>query len=207
MKVQPGDENAADDAVSGRYELHRELRSGDVVLDIGAHVGYFATRAAEQVGFNGEVYAFEPHPANFSRLLENCQGTKIQAINAAVSDADGVSEFYPMAGNSGGHSLYAFDGHLPPLRVKTVALGKWLMDRAILPNFIKIDAESSELAIINSLLETPMRPDLAIEVHTVDLFMRCRDALLSKGYAVLPETPCCTRSLMYAMVIDDIGRL
>src|SRR5206468_779613 len=37
------------------------LKPGDVFLDVGAHLGYFAIVAARVVGPSGRVFAFEPH--------------------------------------------------------------------------------------------------------------------------------------------------
>jgi FkbM family methyltransferase len=47
------------------------LRPGAVVLDVGAHIGYFALLAASRVGRSGAVHAFEPVPTTLARLREN----------------------------------------------------------------------------------------------------------------------------------------
>ena len=48
--------------------FRRMLRPGDLVLDLGAHVGVYALAAAEAVGPSGRVHAFEPHPRNAGLL-------------------------------------------------------------------------------------------------------------------------------------------
>ncbi|MGH9419338.1 MAG: FkbM family methyltransferase, partial [Thermoanaerobaculia bacterium] len=54
----------------GTYEQHvqalfrKALRSGSVVLDVGANVGFFTLLASKLVGSSGHVYAFEPFPRN-----------------------------------------------------------------------------------------------------------------------------------------------
>jgi precorrin-6B methylase 2 len=42
-----------------------DLKSGDVVFDVGAHIGTFSLKAARLVGEDGLVVALEPE-------LENC---------------------------------------------------------------------------------------------------------------------------------------
>ena len=65
------------DMAMGRYEpettrLFKEtVKPGMVVVDIGAHVGYYTLLAAKQVGPDGKVYAFEPEPGNHALLLKN----------------------------------------------------------------------------------------------------------------------------------------
>src|SRR5262249_27923513 len=44
------------------------LRSGMVVLDIGANVGQYTLIAARDVGPNGRVHAFEPNPISYQTL-------------------------------------------------------------------------------------------------------------------------------------------
>lgn len=206
MIVKPGEENAADDAVTGRYETYYKLRQGDVVVDIGAHVGYFTMLAAEKVGPSGIVHAFEPNPDNFGRLEDNCAGIpNIRIHNSAVWDSNGELPLFPHATNTGGHSLFEFDGHLEPVIVTTVNLGWWLSNMGIRPHFIKIDAECSELTILQSFAAADCYPYMALEIHTEELYRQCRELLLKKGYIVLPESPTCRRCLMFANCIDDIG--
>src|ERR1041385_3366408 len=40
--------------------LKKHLKPGDIVLDIGANVGYISAMAASCVGTSGEVHGFEP---------------------------------------------------------------------------------------------------------------------------------------------------
>ena len=56
--------------------IKKEIHSGDVVLDIGAHIGYYTLQFANLVGSTGKVYAFEPEPKNFELLKKNVQINK-----------------------------------------------------------------------------------------------------------------------------------
>src|SRR5436305_13235898 len=49
----------------------RVLREGDIVVDIGANIGYLTVLASLLVGPTGRVIAFEPDPENVLRLRAN----------------------------------------------------------------------------------------------------------------------------------------
>ncbi len=49
------------------------LHEGDVVVDIGAHIGYYTLLAARTVGKDGKVFAFEPDPDNYALLVKNVE--------------------------------------------------------------------------------------------------------------------------------------
>src|SRR5574341_673203 len=68
----------------------REIKKGDVVYDIGAHVGFYTLLASELVGPSGQVIAFEPLPRNLGYLhrhlaLNSCKNVTV--IEAAVGNA------------------------------------------------------------------------------------------------------------------------
>jgi hypothetical protein len=70
--------------------IESEIRPGDVVLDIGAKIGYYTLIFARLVGEHGRVYAFEPDPAQFQLLKKNVRANGYQnvvVVNKAVSDA------------------------------------------------------------------------------------------------------------------------
>jgi FkbM family methyltransferase len=75
-----------------RY-LHRTLRPGDLVVDVGANVGVLAIEAARAVGPSGRVIAIEPVPRNVEILRANVASnpdTVIDVVDAAVGSADGT---------------------------------------------------------------------------------------------------------------------
>ena len=51
--------------------VKRIVRNGDIVVDIGAHIGYYTLIFARLVGPKGKVFAFEPEPNNFNLLIKN----------------------------------------------------------------------------------------------------------------------------------------
>ena len=78
------------------------IREGDVCLDVGANIGYFALMMAGCCGRTGTVYAFEAERENYDILRKNvayaCQRDfKIVAVRAAVSSNEGVLQLIPGA--------------------------------------------------------------------------------------------------------------
>src|SRR5437763_1822635 len=62
-------------------------KDGDIVVDIGAHIGLYTIISSKRVGFNGKVIAIEAHPENFEILNRNIQLnqlTNVIALNYAV---------------------------------------------------------------------------------------------------------------------------
>ncbi len=66
-------------ATSGVWEPHvtavvrSVLRPGDVVVDVGANIGYFTLLAARLVGSSGRVHALEPSVGTYERLVANLE--------------------------------------------------------------------------------------------------------------------------------------
>src|SRR5262249_54527047 len=77
MLVDPHDFVGHAILIEGTYEPHvvtavrSHLSPGGVLLDVGAHVGYFSLIAAERVGPLGRVLSFEPNPASCDLMLRS----------------------------------------------------------------------------------------------------------------------------------------
>ncbi|MFD7486999.1 FkbM family methyltransferase, partial [Streptomyces mirabilis] len=77
--------------------MSSRLAPGDLVVDAGAHTGYFTLLASRLVGPTGRVVAIEPSPAFHQALTANITANgrgNVRTINAAVSDAPGRLTFY-----------------------------------------------------------------------------------------------------------------
>jgi tRNA G37 N-methylase Trm5 len=66
------------------------VRAGDIIIDIGAHIGTFAIPLARRVGDEGKVYAFEADSGNFTLLEKNVELNNLTArivpVNAIIHD-------------------------------------------------------------------------------------------------------------------------
>lgn len=127
------------------------LRSGDIAIDIGAHVGYFTVLFRLCVGESGSVFAFEPMPSTYRRLLKNVIGNRmvnVMALPMAMSGASGEAVFYIDAENEGESSLMVRPG-LRSCTVQTSTLDDLFQDfLGKRPRVMKLDAEGVELNIL-----------------------------------------------------------
>ncbi len=62
--------------------VRREFRPqpGDIVVDVGAHIGYYTLMASKAVGPKGKVIAIEPDPRNLSVLHQNIYGNNLKNV-------------------------------------------------------------------------------------------------------------------------------
>ncbi len=126
------------------------LRSGDLVIDVGANIGTHAVYFAQKVGPKGAVFAFEPQRVLHQILATNASlngVTWLHAIHGAVGSESGALVVpdidYSAGGNFGGLRLGAWEnGETVPL---------FSIDSLGLRNceLLKIDVEGMEGAVLD----------------------------------------------------------
>jgi len=140
-------------SLRGYYEQYEteivkgEIKKGDVVLDLGANIGYYTLIFAKLVGESGKVFAFEPEPANFSLLKKNMEingYNNIILIQKAVSDRDKIIKLYLHKYNKGAHTIYKSYDNQEFVEIKTVKPDDYFENYNGKIDFIKMDIEGSE---------------------------------------------------------------
>lgn len=178
--------------LGGTYEREQtrafteRLGAGDVVLDIGANVGYYTLLSSVLVGDNGRVFAFEPDPriARWLRRHVQMNGRQnVRVEEAAVSDTRGTARFERGGGSGTGH--LAREGGF---EVRTLRVDDFCAERGIRPSAIKIDVEGAEGAVLAGARETiaAARPIIFLSTHGVDVHRACLDTLAAADYEVAP---------------------
>jgi FkbM family methyltransferase len=156
--------------------VQQRVRPGDVVVDVGANVGYFTLLASRLVGDAGRVVAIEASPRVFGLLNRNIALTgarNVRAINVAVSDRHGSLPIY--AGppdNVGATSVrddwYGGGRERFEATVPAAPLASLLEpDELQRVRLLKIDVEGAELPVVLNLLDTmhEFGPDMDIVVE------------------------------------------
>jgi FkbM family methyltransferase len=136
--------------------FHKYIKPGDVVVDIGANIGYYTLIAAKLTGKDGKVYSFEPEPNNYELLVRNIKVNRynnVTPVQKALSDKKGELKLHLDKLNLGSHSFIEIDD---PKRkggevtVDTITLDEFFKeegkDRGI--DFIKMDAEGAEGLVV-----------------------------------------------------------
>jgi FkbM family methyltransferase len=145
------------------------LRRGDTVLDIGANVGYYTVIAAKLVGESGRVYAFDPDPSSFSLLKRNVRLNGLQNVvleQKAVSNESGSIRLYLADENKGDHRIFETSEARQFVEVEAVTLDEYFEDYAGRIDFVKIDTQGAEAAIVEGmrgLLEKNPEVVMAVE--------------------------------------------
>lgn len=155
---------------------HVPIRQGDIVLDIGANQGFFTCYAAHR---GARVYAFEPNPESYDRLVSNVESNRLTeqvvARPWAISDREGLAELLVSRELGGGMTTinpeFARNTRFvvrKTLEVATYTLAQ-VFDFFSLPavRLCKIDAEGSEIAILRTLTtkHLAMIDSFAAEIH------------------------------------------
>ena len=134
--------------------IMREIKRGDVVLDIGAHIGYYTLLFARLVGPRGKVYAFEPNPYNFSLLKKNVKANGYKNVvcqQSAVSDKSGRIKLYLSENNTGDHRIYDSGDGRASLPIKCLKLDDYFKGYDGKINFIKMDVQGAEVNVIKGM--------------------------------------------------------
>ena len=159
------------------------LKPGDVVYDIGAHVGFYTLLASKLVGPEGKVYAFEPLPRNLRYLREHLRlnhVTNVEVVEAAVSDVSEEVAF--------DQSSYHTWGHLDPngtLRVRALKLDQAVLDLGFRPpKLVKVNVEGAEKAVLQGAREMIQlhHPIFIVSTHGDTIHRECCALLKEQGY-------------------------
>ncbi len=133
------------------------IDADDVVVDIGAHIGGFAVRAA-RLAHRGEVYAFEASSKNYAMLTENRDLNNVNNLrihNKAVSGQRGELKFY-MPDDNGALGSLLQETDSPLEIVQSITLADIIAENHIERiDYLKMDVEGAEYDILlNCLAET-----------------------------------------------------
>jgi FkbM family methyltransferase len=177
----------------GSYEFEKQLvlrdlvKPGDVVYDIGAHVGYFTIIFSKLVGPKGRVIAFEPFKENVDWIKRHAdlnRMTNIEVVQAGIGGQTGDVSFA-----KGWHSATGGMTAEGDQKFKVLKLTDFIELRtAPIPQLIKFDIEGAEQdaipAAINFLVKSRVR--LLISTHSDTITKNLGQLLASHGYRVTP---------------------
>ncbi len=134
--------------------VKREIKKGDVVLDLGSHIGYYTLLFAKLVGTEGKIFAFEPDPTNLALLKKNVEvngNDNVVLVQKAVSDRTGPLPLYLSEENTGDHRIYDSHDGRSSIEVESVRLDDYFRGDPVAVNFIKMDIQGAEAAALQGM--------------------------------------------------------
>jgi FkbM family methyltransferase len=164
-----------------------------VIIDVGANMGQFASRAARQFP-GGQIYSFEPVRTNaigLRRVLRWLRVANVEVLDEAICDMVGVEPIHIPSFDAYQdgtlavleHSKRVYDNvtyHVETVRTNT--LDTFTAAREIKRiDFLKIDTEGAEDRVVSGgmAIITALLPTLYMEA-TPD--QPCVEALCARGY-------------------------
>lgn len=167
---------ARNDAKQMQYFIDHIL-PGQLVLDVGGHLGQYAVLFAALVGSRGRVISFEPDAAARPVLQQNIALNSFQARvgveDCALFDVSESRELFARHGNSQSSLARAGlggsrgDKGVERYVVRTSRLDDYLRDSALpTPDYIKLDVEGAEINVLRGAGEVLASKTLILcELH------------------------------------------
>lgn len=172
------------------YEFF-EIKNGDVVVNLGAHVGQATLIFSRKIGDNGLVISLEPVFENYRDLIHTIVTNKLHNViplMIAISDKTSESQIY-LSRSSLSHSLVCRHGRDLGERVTTTITWDDLMSRLNITHvdLVKVDIEGAEIAFLEGM--NKVFPDkMILEEHSCEpevSMERILALLKKKGYQIL----------------------
>lgn len=129
------------------------VKPGDVVIDVGANIGYFTLQFARLVGKDGHVIAFEPEIGSFGLLEKNIRTNKYKNVEVhqlAVSDKNGELNLYVDNLGNLDHQIFNSTKYRSVQTVRCIALDEFLENQKRI-DLIKMDIQGAEGKAINGM--------------------------------------------------------
>ena len=178
-------------------------KEGDVVVDVGAHIGRYTIIASKRVGPNGKVIAIEAEPSNFEMLNRNVRLNRLANVTtlnyAAFSKETRIKLYLPAGDIFTKYNTVMSDWVWVKPEDKFVEVNANTLDNLLLQqqqqivirqvDWIKIDVEGAEFEVLkgaHNLLLNSKDIVLLIEVHGSpdDYRMKLEEFLRSYNFKI-----------------------
>jgi FkbM family methyltransferase len=174
-----------------RYKMYDRssdfvAKKGWVVFDIGANVGVVSVLQAQR---DAQVYAFEPNPDCYRRLLKNITANgledKIRPFNLAVGNLAGIGEMQvEKGGTTAGTVRAGGDGNPSAAQVSITTLDQIVPALSISQiDLLKIDVEGAEVDVLRGAGHTlVLTKRIMLEYHSRALLKQVEAILKPYGF-------------------------
>lgn len=180
--------------------LAKIVRPGEVVFEVGGHIGYLSQYFSKLVGQSGRLVVFEPGTNNLPYLQRNIElKPNVQIERTAVSDHEGEAIFYQdditgqnnsllpdYRGADGVGKSHSMTLNRHEVKVRLVTLDGFVGLNAIQPDFIKMDIEGHELGALRGAINT-LNKVRGLMVEVTENQHEVGELLLAAGFSLSDE--------------------
>jgi FkbM family methyltransferase len=172
--------------------MRRTIRQGDIVVDVGANIGYYTLLMSQLVGKDGSVVSVEASPATFEKLSGNIERNHCANVisrQVAVSDRKGeIKLFYTRHGDKDTGKISTIEQaggavvtSVPCDTLMSILTSAVPVDRV---SFIKIDIEGAEAPLLSEIIKNKDRfaPRLVVVSEVADDNIGFVDAFRTNGF-------------------------
>ncbi|MBF0432593.1 MAG: FkbM family methyltransferase [Fibrobacteria bacterium] len=148
------------------------FKGGEIVFDLGAHVGFYSMLFARLVGPTGQVVAFEPDPYSLEAIKQSALLNGYDHITCeqyAVSNCTKEDFFFLSEHSAMGSFLDRNEFETKKTSIQCITLDDYIKNKKFSNiDLLKIDIEGAEHFVLTQArqLLDKYRPDLFIEVHS-----------------------------------------
>ena len=168
----------------------------DVLYDVGANIGLYTVFGAKRTK---QVYAFEPHMANFYSLIRNVNVNRLNNVDvfsSAVHSESGIFNFYYDNFEIGGSNnqleakIYRDGREKTPVATEkkhAVSIDDLVYNLGLdIPTHVKIDVDGNEIKVLEGMagvLKEGTIRSMIVE-YNLDFGPKIQDFLKEYGYAL-----------------------
>ena len=140
--------------------LMNHVKKDQIVIDLGAHIGYYTLMMAKLVGPNGKVFAFEPEPRNLELLQKNISKNgyeNVIVVPKAVSNNEENCILYVGQESFGANKIFKPKKtnvqKFKEIKTQTIKLDNYFKENSFLEkiSFLKMDIEGSEIKALEGM--------------------------------------------------------
>ena len=141
------------------------------IIDIGAHIGLTTLPISSQIKKNSNIFSFEPSNINrkylnFHLFINNIKNVTVIDTLVGKRNSKNIN-FYESKKPTGMNSIINIKENHSLIKKNQISSDNFVNEKKIKPDLIKIDAEGSELYILEGAINIlkKFKPDIFLSVH------------------------------------------
>jgi FkbM family methyltransferase len=153
--------------------IDKYVKPGQVVVDVGAHSGYFTICLSKAVGDSGKVYAYEASPVIYKELCHTVNENKltnVSAINKAMSEEIGQVSFF-LAPNWKSEISSLRPGEGEKINIEATKMDVEFQNESPV-TFVKIDVEGAEMKVLYGMDSVIRRDHPVMVIEITDKWLK-----------------------------------